>query len=113
MQHPIEELAPGVILDTAFRPRGTRGFFTRLRLTRSHVEQTVMGRLARRVPLSDVEAFFVGHVSDTHNLRISVDGAEALVGHVDEAAVWRLRLIELLGDDRDASQRHRGRLRPA
>ncbi|MBE2187236.1 MAG: hypothetical protein IAE99_10740 [Rhodothermales bacterium] len=110
MQHPIEELAPGVVMESAFRPRGSRGFFTRLRLTRTHLDMVVLGRLARRIPLSDVRSFFVGHVSDHHNIRISCESDESLVGSVAEAGVWRLRLIELLGSDRDSSAKHSTRL---
>lgn len=110
MQHPIEELAPGVVMESAFRPRGSRGFFTRLRLTRTHLDVVVLGRLARRIPLSDVRSFFVGHVSDQHNLRVSCESDEAIVGFVGEAGVWRLRLLELLGSDRDSSAKHTGRL---
>lgn len=111
MQHPIEELAPGVVMDTSFRPRGSRGYFTRLRLTRTHLDVLVLGRLARRIPLSDVRSFFVGHVSDTHNLRVTCESNETLVGYVQEAAVWRLRLIELLGGERDSSAKHAGRIK--
>ena len=103
MQYPIEESAPGVLLETPFRPRKGFGAFTRLRLRADAVEVVRAGFVSRRVPLGAITSVAVTAPEDAVNLVLRVTGEGALSGRVDSPALWRLRLGELLGLGREAA----------